>query len=33
MWLLDANMPKQLVSTLAELGEDVRTAESQGWAT
>ena len=31
MWLLDANMPKQLVSTLAELGEDVRTAESQGW--
>ncbi len=31
MWLLDVNVPAQLVGLLAELGEQARTAKDQGW--
>jgi predicted nuclease of predicted toxin-antitoxin system len=31
MWLLDANLPKQLTAVLGELGKEAHTAESRGW--
>jgi len=33
MWLLDANMPVQLVALLAELGVEAESAVSRGWNT
>jgi len=33
MWLLDANMPIQLVALLAELGIDSNSAVTRGWNT
>ena len=33
MWLLDANMPVQLVAMLKELGLDADSAVSRGWNT
>ena len=31
MWLLDANMPVQLVALLQELGIEADTAVARGW--
>jgi hypothetical protein len=33
MWLLDANMPLQLVALLRELGIEADTAVARGWNT
>ena len=33
MWLLDANMPVQLVALLQELGIEADTAVARGWNT
>ena len=33
MWLLDANMPLQLVVLLRELGVDTDSAMARGWST
>jgi|SRR5689334_12107969 uncharacterized protein DUF5615 len=33
MWLLDANMPVQLVALLEELGIDADSAVARGWNT
>jgi predicted nuclease of predicted toxin-antitoxin system len=32
MWLLDVNVPKQLVAVLGELGRQAESAESRGWS-
>ena len=31
MWLLDVNLPKKVVSLLAEFGIEARCADDQGW--
>jgi predicted nuclease of predicted toxin-antitoxin system len=31
MWLLDVNMPKQVIALLAGFGVTAHTAESRGW--
>ncbi len=31
MWLLDVNMPNQLISLLQEFGVEAQTARSRGW--
>ena len=31
MWLLDVNVPRQIVPVLQEFGIDAETAESRGW--
>lgn len=31
MWLLDANVPKQLAGLLSELGVPAETAQARGW--
>jgi predicted nuclease of predicted toxin-antitoxin system len=33
MWLLDANIPVQLVALLAELGVEAESAVNRGWNT
>ncbi len=33
MWLLDANMPVQLVAMLRELGVEAESAVNRGWNT
>jgi len=33
MWLLDANMPVQLVALLSELGIEADSAVARGWNT
>ena len=33
MWLLDVNMPRQLIELLAELGISAQTANARGWGT
>jgi uncharacterized protein DUF5615 len=33
MWLLDANMPLQLVALLKELGVEADSAVARGWST
>jgi len=31
MWLLDVNVPRQIVPVLAEFGIEAETADSRGW--
>lgn len=33
MWLLDVNMPRQLIGLLADLGISGETANARGWGT